>query len=462
MNDWHNYPKNTLLDLCGNNLPNNQGTISISAYADPDDKRLFIVRRATRGNVINKVSHYEKIMFDGSSSLHPLDFDTGMEILKRNREGMPYNDCFIFYPEGPPDIPISMEETGQEHLYTSTGIKLWRHQEQMDSFLREEGSTVVSTHISPEGACNLRCPYCSVTYRDTHSHIPLPTIQDYVEKLQTRGLKAVILTGGGEPTVYKEFNDLVRWLKGRGLSVALITNGTLSRRVEDDVWGAFSWVRVSVNVFDGWEKKISIPADKVNRDCVIGCSMVYTVEHEATEEDTTNRIDLLSRVSAVADRCGAEYIRLLPNCLLTQPNLMAQHKSLETILKEVNDLRFFQQHKQHRAPRSNVCHQAYFRPYLSEEPWHEDGYPGSVYPCDSVVLNEGHTQFTQQYQICRPEEILDFMDRNIEMRFDPTEKCKGCVFASTVDMLEGFKDEGWAARRYYPESDTPLTHEEFI
>ena len=105
------------------------------------------------------------------------------------------------------------EKSDQEHKYTSTGIKFWRHQEQMMSYKNGDGRSVVSTHISPEGACNLKCPYCSVTYRDTHSRIDLDVIKDYVTKLKSRGLKAVILTGGGEPTSYKHFNELVQWLK---------------------------------------------------------------------------------------------------------------------------------------------------------------------------------------------------------------------------------------------------------
>ena len=123
----------------------------------------------------------------------------------------------------------------------------------MWAFRNGDGNTVVSTHVSPEGACNLKCPYCSVTYRDTHSRIEPKVIQDYVEKLQTRGLKAVILTGGGEPTSYKNFNELVQWLKyERNLSVALITNGTLAKRIQAKTMNAFSWVRVSINLFDNW------------------------------------------------------------------------------------------------------------------------------------------------------------------------------------------------------------------
>ena len=91
-------------------------------------------------------------------------------------------------------------KTPEEHKYTSTGIKFWRHPEQMNNYKNGNPNTVISTHISPEGACNLTCAYCSVTYRDTHSRIEMDVIKDYVTKLKTRGLKAAILTGGGEPT----------------------------------------------------------------------------------------------------------------------------------------------------------------------------------------------------------------------------------------------------------------------
>ena len=75
-------------------------------------------------------------------------------------------------------------KTPEEHKYTSTGIKFWRHPEQMNNYKEGNPNTVISTHISPEGACNLTCAYCSVTYRDTHSRIEMDVIKDYVTKLQ--------------------------------------------------------------------------------------------------------------------------------------------------------------------------------------------------------------------------------------------------------------------------------------
>jgi MoaA/NifB/PqqE/SkfB family radical SAM enzyme len=284
-----------------------------------------------------------------------------------------------------------------------------------------------------------------------------------VEELQTRGLKAIILTGGGEPTAYPEFNRLVQWAKyERGLSVALITNGTLGKRVEGKTWSAFSWVRVSVNFFDGWEQRIGadIPVDLIQKaGGVVGCSMVYTSEHEATKDSVNDKVEMLKRVATIADRLGAKYVRVLPNCLLEQRALLIQHRAVDHDLERLGDARFFHQHKIHGAPKCNTCHQAYFRPYLSEEKFHGNNQPGTVYPCDSVVLNDSFQYFAKQYQICHASQVLDFMDGKIKMQFDPEKHCSGCVFTSNVDMLDKWKSDGQSRFNIYPE---PLVHEEFV
>lgn len=343
---------------------------------------------------------------------------------------------------------MNFSTTEIEHKYTSTGRKFWRHQEAMESYREGTGRSVISTHISPEGACNLKCPYCSTTYRDTHQRIDLPVIQKYVLDLKSRGLKAVILTGGGEPTLYKHFNELVNWLLGQNLKIALITNGTMAKRVDAWTWSAFTWVRVSLNVFDGWEEKIRIPHELLSPECTVGCSMVYTPGH---------RLDMLKKAKLVADAIEAKYVRVLPNCLLEQDKLMAEHEALDRDFAEIGDPRFFHQHKAHAAPCCGTCHQSFFRPYLSEVVSEKTGMPGTVYPCDSVVLNGAAMHFPKLYQLCPAEEVLDYMDGKIAQPFDPRVHCTGCVFTKNVDMLDEWKRTG---EGYF--NSEPLAHEEFV
>lgn len=426
--------------------------------------KIAIKRFVLRGFVVNLVDRYERLTGSEIETL-PLDEQTANQIVDAVLAGnKSWAACFLV-GDIAAQMPIAWTKSEAEHKYTSTGVKFWRHRAAMESYRAGTGRTVVSTHVSPEGTCNLKCPYCSVTYRDTHARIELGRIKKYIADLKSRGLRAVILTGGGEPVAYPAFNELVQWIRAQGLSVALITNGTLSRRVRPETWRCFSWVRVSINVFDGWRSKIRIPRDQLAPDCVVGCSLVYSVEHEATRDEVPlGRAELFAQVAEVADACGAEYIRVLPNCLLEQDQLILEHRSIQKIADKLGDSRFFQQYKVHGAPASDVCHQAYFRPYLSEEAYvgadgEGDGEPGTVYPCDSVVLNDSRAHFARQYQICKPENVLDFLDGKIGMGFDPKRACSGCVFTSNVEQLGAWKECGAERFGEFPE---PLVHEEFV
>lgn len=329
-----------------------------------------------------------------------------------------------------------------EHNFTSTGTKFWCHPKQMNSYLVGSSNSIISTHISPEGSCNLNCTYCSVKKRKRNYRIELDVIKDYVNKLCSRGLKAVILTGGGCPVLYPQFNELTRWIKSKGLSIALITNGTNSKKVDNDVWGLFSWIRVSVNLFDGWANKIFIPKNKLSKNCILGASFIYDNEPGSIFYEIENH----------ANSIGCQYVRVLPNCLLKQENLLKQHNKIDKILEKMGSSIFFHQFKIHGAPKSKICHQAYFRPYLSEV----DG--GTVFPCDSLVLNDNIEHFNGKYQICRASQVLDFLDGKIKMKFDVQKDCTGCVFTDNINMLDDWKKNQIKPKSYKEN----LIHKDFI
>lgn len=331
------------------------------------------------------------------------------------------------------------EKSPEENKYTSTGIKFWRHQYAMKSYKNSDPHSIISTHISPEGHCNLSCSYCSVSKRKVNERIQLGTIKNYVSTLMKYGLKAVILTGGGEPTLYPQFNELVHWLLEKKLSVALITNGTNIDKVDSELWNYFSWVRISLNFFPNYKNVIRFPHIKG----VLGTSMVYIGQSVKDLKDLSEFLP--------ADR--VKYIRVLPNCLHDQETLIDEHKKISAILKQVGDKRFFQQFKIHETPRTSICHQAYFRPYLSEV----NG--GTVFPCDSLVLNDAQAHFNEKYAICPAADIEKFLNREIKMNFNPLTDCRGCVFAGNINLLDDWICKGI---NHFDEYKEKLVHEEFV
>lgn len=306
----------------------------------------------------------------------------------------------------------------QEAHFTSTGLKFFAHPEKIKAYQEGNGRTVISTHISPEGRCDLNCSYCSVRDRDKAERIDLAVIKDFVTKLLPRGLKAVILTGGGEPTLYPEINELINFLRAREIRLGMITNGMGRERVKH--WEYFDWVRISVNMFDGWLTRLGFPVDR--GDCLLGLSYIHAGGDPG----------VIYKLSRLADKLNAGYVRITVDCRSTEMDKL--HSEVAQAVRTSGDARFFHQNKHGRKPKSEVCHQSYFRPYLSEVGG------GTLFPCGSLVLNGDMAAFGPKFALCKGADVLDFLDGKIKPAFVPARDCDSCVFASTVEMLGTLKE----------------------
>lgn len=320
--------------------------------------------------------------------------------------------------------------------YTSSGIKYFKHIESLQSYSEKTGRSIISTHISPEGKCNLKCSYCCMDNRKRGNRLLMETIEEYVNALCSRGLKAVVLTGGGEPTLYPQINELIEYLSTKNLQVGIITNGTQLYRLSEKSLKHLEWIRVSINVFDGFEKKIIVPKDYLKNDCVIGFSFVCTSKMLAdTSLDETMK--LLRTISKMADENSAKYIRIIPDSYLNDDLLKIARNKISSLLVEINDDRYFlQQNKKFNTPKADVCHASYFRPFLSEVAW--DGVPGTVFPCDSVSLLNDSKKLSEEYRLCKPSEILSYLDHKIEFPFKPSTACTRCVYFQNINMLDDY------------------------
>ncbi len=300
---------------------------------------------------------------------------------------------------------------------TTDASKFLCHRAQMENYAHGTGHSIICAHISVTGQCNLNCSYCACGGRRRSDTVPYPVLRDYIGKLKTRGLESVILTGGGEPTLYPHFNELVRWIREQGLAVALITNGTQSHQV--DCWDAFSWVRVSINTnFMGWEDKIRVgPAP------LTGASLIYDGQSHET----------LHRVCGLLDNLGAVYLRAFPDYLLPCRQRAAAYDELERRMEGLEDRRITVLRNEQCAPRAAQCHLSYFRPYLSEV----DG--GTVYLCCLAMVGRAARSMPADLAVCKAEAILDFLDGKITPPIVPETDCAHCLFAETIEALDSWR-----------------------
>ena len=64
----------------------------------------------------------------------------------------------------------------------------------------------ISINLDLTSACNFACPHCvDSTIINTGESLKLEEIKLSIDILKARGLLSVILLGGGEPTLHKDF-----------------------------------------------------------------------------------------------------------------------------------------------------------------------------------------------------------------------------------------------------------------
>ncbi|HOX00442.1 MAG TPA: radical SAM protein, partial [Deltaproteobacteria bacterium] len=123
----------------------------------------------------------------------------------------------------------------------------------------------VSINLDLTTACNFKCPHCVDSgIINTGEDISLDVIRDSVDTLAAKGLLSVILIGGGEPTVHRDFEEIVRVVKAKGLQVGIATNGSRLERVAS-VAGILTegdWLRLSLDAAreETFEKSHKPPA----------------------------------------------------------------------------------------------------------------------------------------------------------------------------------------------------------
>lgn len=357
---------------------------------------------------------------------------------------------------------MDLDHQELKHNFTSTGSKLYFHQEAMQKLRDGQGVPIV-THVMPTDICQHTCAFCSVATREGDI-LAMPDIQSYLRQLVELGLKAVIISGGGNPILYRDkvtsskFNDLAVMIAGMGLEMGLITNGMPMKNygngrrswatVEPGVLDLFTWIRISMSGLDHKEKEVYVP-DIDPSKTTLGFSWVMhdryvepmeknhgkvsTLEDIVTPlQDGDGRTTLATtelpwiqdKIADYVQKHRPRYVRLLPNCL-EPAKIIPRSQLLQQMADAIDPSIVFVQVKPPRQPRA--CYKLYPHPVLNSDGW--------VYPCDSVVLNQSaHHKFASPWRVCHMSEIGEFYRKPVHPVI-PNNICPGCVFSDQVDLL---------------------------
>jgi len=126
----------------------------------------------------------------------------------------------------------------------------------------------ISINLDLTTACNYRCTHCIdwdiLNTADKHREEDL---RSSIELMSQRGLKSVIVIGGGEPTLFPGFVGFIEFLKSLKLQVSIVSNGSRGDRLIEAArhMDSRDWIRLSL---DSGSNELFLAMHKpVNKKC---------------------------------------------------------------------------------------------------------------------------------------------------------------------------------------------------
>lgn len=334
--------------------------------------------------------------------------------------------------------------------------------------LRDGKGMPIVSHLMVTDICNFRCAFCSVHYREGDT-LKMSQIDNYLDQLCELGLKAVIISGGGNPPLFKcpetkaDFNDLVGSIHDRGLEIGLISNGLPMAQYPDGRWSwkttkpetldKLTWLRISLSGWDHPQQECHTPDIDPTKTALGGSYVLHDIYKEpadkkhgqvSTLSDVITPLQegdgrtfygeerlpwLREKMIEWKEKYNPKYVRLLPNCL--EPQFIEKRAVvLRDFANSIDPNVFFVQVKPPRQPHR--CFKGYPHPVANC-----DGY---VYPCDSTVLSaDAKHKFGEAWRICKMEDIGKFYANPIKPNV-PNNICPGCVFSDQTDLIASIVD----------------------
>jgi radical SAM protein with 4Fe4S-binding SPASM domain len=163
------------------------------------------------------------------------------------------------------------------------GTKLLHHPRRLADW--QSGKRVFPLHldISPAGACNHRCVFCIVDYKEHRKGFLNGSIlKKLLRDGAQLGVKSVLFAGDGEPLLNRDLPDAIVEGHDHGLSLALNTNAVMLKEdVAETVLPRLEWMRVSV---------------------AAGTAATYAEIHKCKERDFERAIENVARAAEMKRR----------------------------------------------------------------------------------------------------------------------------------------------------------------
>ncbi len=353
----------------------------------------------------------------------------------------------------------------------------------------------ISINLDLTTACNYQCDHCvDLDILNTGIRFEHDKLLSSLELMAQRGMRSVIVIGGGEPTLYPKFAETIRFMKSLNLQVAIVSNGTGNDKIASvaDCMDSQDWVRLSLDsgtdaTFQAMHKPrkafaleeicARVPAIRAaNPDVTVGFSYIVTWRGaNINDRDIVENLHEIAQAARLAKDSQFSYISFKPFLTRDEFNnaevIDIQHQKRrqaiidaiqaqvdEAVLLESDDFRVHrstglkamlqgQIQKLEKQPRQ--CHMQFFRQVLS---------PLGLYNCP-VYRNQEHGLLGDKNAMADVQayDATRGVAADLIRDFNATKNCEKvtCLYNDVNWLIEGLIENPEALDQLTDNNDTP-------
>ena len=127
--------------------------------------------------------------------------------------------------------------------------KIFYHSEKIAEYKEGKRPFPITLEIDLTNNCNHRCSFCYYAEHIGVNKDSLDTIviKKTLQNARDLGTKGISFTGGGEPMIHKDYEEIVKYTKSLGLDVGTITNGSaITDRNINTIMENLQYIRISM------------------------------------------------------------------------------------------------------------------------------------------------------------------------------------------------------------------------
>jgi len=361
----------------------------------------------------------------------------------------------------------------KEYILWQRGLREGSDNQRLPTF------SPVSINLDLTSACNFSCSHCvDSMIINTGEYLKLEDTKETIDVLHANGLLSLILLGGGEPTLNKDFEEIVKYIKKKKLEVGIVTNGSGLEKIASvvNLLEKRDWIRISLDAArEETFQNLHQPKTKVTLEGIfkqvknireisplvsLGYSFVIVWEGMEINGNSLNpNIDEMAEAVRLGAEHSFDYISFKPclirlvdsqkESLLNKVNKDQEDKIIEkikaslleaktsagdkiNILESVNLKAMLNRETDRIKKQPKICHMQFFRTVVT---------PSGIFHCPAfrgirAARIAEYNGYTGEAKFFKAQENL----AKLIFNFNAEEECKvvGCFYHHVNWWIENF------------------------